>query len=198
MKILDKIINVDSENKTAVAIGCFDGIHIGHREVIKKILDKKEQGMIPVVFTFARNPKSIFDKKCREIIPLKQKYKILSDMGVDVVYSVDFLSIKNLSPDEFVKGVLLDKLNARYVSCGFNFKFGRGGRADSRDLKNICGLYGIEVEITQPVIYKNLPVSSTRIREALDSGDIKSVSELLDRPFGADGENESTQQGIMI
>ncbi len=193
MKILDKIISADFESRTAVAIGCFDGVHIGHREVIKKILDKKKQGMTPVVFTFVRNPKSIFDKKCREIIPLNQKYKILSDMGVDVVYSIDFLSIKNLSPDEFVRDVLSGKLNAGYVSCGFNFRFGRGGRADSEDLKNICDLYGIEVEITQPVIYKNLTVSSTRIRKALDLGDIKSVSELLGRPFGADGENNCTE-----
>lgn len=183
LKVLDKIIN-NVDKKTAIAIGCFDGIHRGHQQVIKKVLSKKEVGMVPAVFTFAQNPKFIFsEEKESRIVSLDEKYKILSDMGVDIVYNIDFLTIRYLSAQEFIKDILVEKLNVGYVACGFNFKFGYRGEATAQDLKNLCRSYNIEVDIITPVFYKNLPISSTRIRKILNLGDIRGVSELLGRPF---------------
>ena len=183
MKILDKIIN-DLNKKISIAIGCFDGIHIGHQQVIKKILEKKEVGMLPAVFTFSENPKFMnAGEKGKNIILLDEKHKILSDIGVSVLYNIDFLTIKNLSPQEFVKDILVKRLKVGHVACGFNFSFGYKGGATVQDLKNLCEIYNIEVDIVEPVLYRSLPVSSTEIRKAIKLGDIKRASELLGRPL---------------
>ncbi len=163
-----------------VALGYFDGIHKGHQKVITAAVKLKKHGFIPTVFTFNQNPKSIiFGTPEHRITDEKLKEKILEEMGIEILYKVDFENLRNLSAENFVKEVLHEKLNAKYVVCGFNYHFGKNGIADAYDLKRICLDYEIKTKIASPVLYKHEPISSTRIRKALLNNDSESVSQML-------------------
>lgn len=165
---------------TAVALGYFDGVHKGHRKVISKTVSLKKQGLIPTVFTFLQNPKSvIFDIKIKLITTQKEKETEFAKLGIEELYTVDFCSIKNLTAKDFVEKILKNQLNAKAVVCGFNYHFGAGGTADAEDLKKICHGYGIKTYVIRPVLYQAKPISSTRVREALAKNDSQTAHNML-------------------
>jgi len=168
-----KMEQIQSNNKTAVALGMFDGVHIGHVQVIKSALAQTH--LTPAVFTFRTLAKS-----AKSILPYQMKFSLLKQAGIQSIYSSDFDSIKDLSGEEFVQQVLIERMNCAYVSCGWNFRFAKNAQADANDLKRICKKHGIEVCIIPPVsIGENLPVSSTRIRAAIRDGDIVLANKML-------------------
>ena len=163
-----------------MALGYFDGIHIGHKKVILEAVKLKSKNLIPTVFTFSKNPKMIISKTPENSIFTEKEKKIkLQNLGIEILYSVNFLKIKNFSPEKFVKKILHEKLNTKVAICGFNYHFGRGGTADAEDLKNICADFGIDVKIIKPVLYKETPVSSTRIRNAIKEHNILEINQML-------------------
>ncbi len=179
MKIYTSIPN-ENFGETAVALGFFDGLHLGHKKVIKKALSFKNKGLVPAVFTFSQNPKSIIsNKNIMQIMDISEKENTLEKMGVKLLYLVDFSAIRNLSPEEFVEEILLKKLNAKIVVCGFNYHFGYGGTAGAEDLKKICKKYEIKTYIIKPVLYKKEIVSSTKIRNALINNDLQKANDML-------------------
>ena len=113
------------------------------------------------------------------IFTKKEKEEKLKNLGIEILYTVNFLKIKNLSPEKFVKKILHEKLNTKIAICGFNYHFGRGGTADAEDLKNICADFGIDVKIIKPVLYKKTPVSSTRIRNAIKENNTLEINHML-------------------
>ena len=100
-------------------------------------------------------------------------------MQINFNTSINFLKIKNFSPEKFVKKILYEKLNTKVAVCGFNYHFGQRGTADAEDLKNICADFGIEVKIIKPVHYKKMPVSSTRIRNAIKENNTLEINQML-------------------
>ena len=119
-----KSINLDTviTDNTAVSLGFFDGIHKGHQKIIKKAVDNKNA--VSTVFTFNQNPlQNLKGTAPARIITNEQKINLLNEIGVELLLSVDFKKVKNLTAEEFVKKVLVEKLNAKYVYCGFNFTF---------------------------------------------------------------------------
>lgn len=179
MKVYNNITN-ETPPETAVALGFFDGLHLGHKKVIKKTIYFKNKGLIPAVFTFSQNPKSVLsDSDIMQITNLDEKERYLEKMGVELFYAVDFLKIKDLSPEEFVKEILFKKLNAKVAVCGFNYHFGRGAAAGAEDLKKICKKYGIKTYIIKPVLYKKEIISSTKIRNALINNDLQTANDML-------------------
>ncbi len=179
MKIYNDLSEVQSL-KTAVALGFFDGMHLGHKKVILKTISCKNQGLSPAVFTFTENPKSILTHtKDLKLMSNSEKIEYLENLGVESLYLINFLDIYKLTPEEFVKKILFEKLNAGAVICGFNYHFGYGGTAGSEDLKKICKKYNIKTYIVKPVLYKKEAISSTRIRKAIKSNDIKSAKRML-------------------
>jgi len=178
MKIYYNLENLCCDS--AVALGYFDGLHLGHQKVISKAAKYKKYGLTPVVFTFSENPKCILkhtDEK--RIYSQDKKERKIKNLGVEILYIVDFLSVYNLSPQKFVEEILLKKLGAKLLTCGFNYHFGKGGKADANDLKNIAEKYSIKTEIIKPVLYEEEPISSTRIRNALSSNNVNSVKNML-------------------
>ncbi len=166
MRIYDKVLNLD--NPTSVALGFFDGVHKGHKKVLKKALSLKNQGLSPFVFTFSQNPKEIIKKKpIMQLTTVEEKTEILDSMGFDGAFVIDFELVRDFSGEDFVKQILKDKLNAKAVVCGFNHHFGKGGTLGADDLKNICSKYGIDVYVVLPEMYKNMPISSSRIRKSI-------------------------------
>lgn len=173
-----------SEGPSAVALGSFDGLHPGHRKVISLALAAAQRGLAPTVFTFEENPKARAHGFGGLLLPEQEKIRLLEEMGVERLYLLDFDSIKNLTPQEFVSDVLSGVCKAKLACCGFNFTFGRGGTAGTDDLRHYCAQLGIETAVAEAVVAEGGPISSTRIRRLLEEGRADEAACLLGRPFG--------------
>lgn len=170
---------------SAVALGSFDGLHIGHKKVISAAVGGKQQGFVPTVLTFAQNPLADLGGSAGgEIITRQQKIDLLAEFGIEQLYILQFSDIQSLSPKEFVEQVLVGVCRAKEVCCGFNFTFGCGGKGDSRILTQLCKERGIQTTIADAVLFEGEPVSSTRIRGMIENGDVDKAAALLGRPFG--------------
>ena len=172
------------DDECAVALGYFDGLHIGHSAVISAARNyAKNKGIKTVVWTFENSPKSVFTT-VKRITENKYKEKLFENLGTDTLYSFPFTEkIKGLSCEDFVKKVIVDTLKAKKVFCGFNYSFGAGGKGNPESLKNICSAHGVDVEILPAVLFENIPVSSTRVRECISEGDMDKAHDLLGRYF---------------
>jgi riboflavin kinase/FMN adenylyltransferase len=173
-----------SAGESAVALGSFDGLHVGHRKVISLALAGAERGLVPTVFTFAENPKARRRAFGGLLLPEEEKIRLLEEMGVAQLYLLDFDSIKGLSPAAFAADVLGGVCRAKRVCCGFNFTFGCGGTAGSADLRRLCAPLGVETAVADAVLADGEPVSSTRIRKLVEQGRADEAALLLGRPFG--------------
>ena len=174
------------EGELAAALGSFDGLHLGHRQVIGNTLSAP--GLRPAVITFQQNPLVSLQKKSVPLLTTnEQKLALLEEMGVEVVYLLPFEQIRNMEPEDFVEA-LYRVCRVRALSCGFNFRFGKNGRGDAGLLKELCQEKGISLSVTPPVSVAGETVSSTRIRACLEQGDVQQAGQLLGRPFGYDFE----------
>ena len=172
------------EGELAAALGSFDGLHLGHRQVIGNTLSAP--GLRPAVITFQLNPSFSLQKKPVPLLTTnEQKLALLEEMGVEVVYLLPFDRIRDMEPEDFVEA-LYRVCRIRALSCGFNFRFGKNGRGDAGLLKELCREKGIELSVTPPVSVAGETVSSTRIRACLEQGDVQQAGQLLGRPFGYD------------
>ena len=167
--------------KTAVALGLFDGVHLGHRAVIDAALAQRENGLTATVFTF--EPECVLRKSggSSGYIYTRTEKEILlrEQIGVGDIVSPPFEQLCNNSGEKFTRGVLSGQLNAAYVCCGDDFRFGRNAACGARELTDYGRRYGFAVEVVSPVEYGGSAVSSSRIRELLQSGDITAANELL-------------------
>ncbi|NHM31359.1 bifunctional riboflavin kinase/FAD synthetase [Neobacillus terrae] len=170
---------------TAVSIGYFDGVHIGHQQVIKTgIQIAKDRKLASAVMTFHPHPKKVLGKgdysKC--LTPLEDKLDIFKTMGVNIVYVVEFNhELSRLTPDDFIDCFLVP-LNMKYAIVGFDYKFGTKGIGDADYLKTrSAGRY--EVEIVKSIVRYETKVGSTIIREYLNQGHLSKVNELLGRSY---------------
>ena len=174
------------KGELAAALGSFDGLHLGHRQVIGNTISAP--GLRPAVITFQQNPSVSLQKKPVPLLTTnEQKLALLEEMGVEVVYLLPFDRIRDMEPEDFVEA-LYRVCRIRALSCGFNFRFGKNGRGDAGLLKELCREKGIELSVTPPVSVAGETVSSTRIRACLEQGDVQQAGQLLGRPFGYDFE----------
>jgi len=172
---------------TAVTIGKFDGVHAGHAAIIRELsAAAKTRGITSTIFTFDENPlRLIAPDQCPEALTSPtQRLSELERMGVDCAVMVPFdHMLAGLAADEFVQQVLCDRLNAKYVLIGRDFRFGKGGFGDVARLSELGDALGFEVEVLADVIDDHgNRVSSTMIRDALTVGDVAYAAELLGRP----------------
>lgn len=193
MKIIDNIFTEDIRvSNTYVAIGSFDGIHHGHREVIEGAVNKaREKGGKSLVFTFANHPLEIVNKDIapRLINSKEEKIHVLKKLGVDYVVFQPFdKQFANISPLDFVEELLHEKLGAKEVFVGFNFSFGEGGAAKTKDLKVLGKAVGIEVNEIKPVKKNDQVISSTLIRKLISEGKLDEVEKFLGYPVFIIGE----------
>lgn len=174
-----------SAGESAVALGTFDGLHVGHRKVISLALEGAERGLIPTVFTFEENPLAdLGAEPGGRILSREEKIRLLGELGIGQLYILPFRAVRDLSAEEFVDRVLIGALAAKEVCCGFNFTFGRGGKADSGTLRRLCAQRGVEAAVAEAVMLEGTPVSSTRIRGLIENGRVGEAARLLGRPFG--------------
>lgn len=168
-------------------MGLFDGLHYGHRTVIRYAIDIAQQnfGTEPAVFTFDTDTvTSKGDGGVECIISRELKFELMDKMGVKYIYSPDFMNFRNLSAEEFVQLVICDKLMARYVVCGEDFRFGRNACGNVEELDRLCRKRGIQVIQVPPVTDGNgMRISSTKIRELVHAGEIERANRLLGSRF---------------
>ena len=162
--------------KSAVALGFFDGLHLGHTQVIVQAL---LQELTPIVFTFSN--RSVLPKftQREDIITYDFKLELLERMGVKHIYAPEFADVKDMTAQRFVEEILVNRLNAGFVSCGYDFRFAKGGKADADTLRELCGRQGIEVCVVPAVKSEGEVISSTRIRELIKSGDMEKANRFL-------------------
>ena len=140
------------ERQTAVSLGFFDGVHKGHRSVIELAVDQKHNGLLPVCLTFSESPKSVISGvKAPYLMTLEDKVKALESIGVEHTVFADFRKLMHLGAEEFVTEVLIKKLNAKKLFCGFNYRFGKNAEGNTDVLKKLCEKYGMEMPLISAV-----------------------------------------------
>ncbi len=167
--------------RTAVALGLFDGVHLGHRAVINAALAQKKNGLSSLVFTF--EPDCVLRKAggTQGYIYTKTEKEILlcEQIGVDEIVSPPFERLCCLSGEEFADEILCRQLRAAHVCCGNDFRFGKNAACGANELMDFGKRFGFEVEVISPVEYGGSIVSSSRVRELLLKGNITLANELL-------------------
>ena len=175
-----------TEYACVLALGCFDGIHLGHKQVIETAKSIADDKKLPLaVLSFDTPPKNAFSEvKTPLIISLKDKSAILEEIGVDydIITSPtkEFLSI---SAEDFVNDIILNKLGAKHVVCGFNYRFGAGGKGDTALLTELCERQGVGVTVIPEYTKDGATVSSSRIRRAISEGDTETIKNMLGRYY---------------
>ena len=172
---------------TSVALGCFDGLHTGHRSVLEEALESGRDGLSPAVFTFGlRENAMTVVKPVPELMSSRLRERLLEQMGFSLLWRVDFNAVRNILPENFVRDVLCARLHAKKICCGYNYRFGFGGKGDAALLQKLGEECGAEVVVLPPVLQQGSPVSSSRIRAAVMEGRAEEASALLGRPFTID------------
>lgn len=189
MTIITRLNELSIPGNTAIALGSFDGLHRGHTAVIQKALSQKARGLIPCVAAFDRSPARVLHRQSSSLLMTDSyRSKVLEELGVERLILLPFEEIRSLSPERFLDDVLIKRFGAKFVCCGFNYHFGAGGTADSSTLSELCHKRGVESAILPAVLDHERPISSTRIRALIASGDVTTAARLLGRPFTIDFE----------
>jgi riboflavin kinase/FMN adenylyltransferase len=180
------------ESKTIIALGGFDGLHLGHRALIDKTINiAKRHKCISMVFTFKNHPLSIINEEAapKLLMSNSDKLKLLEQYGIDITNMAEFDSeFMKLSPEEYVSR-LVKHYNASGLVVGFNHRFGYKNLGDIDLLKSLSKTFGYDLYIVSPVKYKGEIVSSSKIRNLLsEDGDIEKANKMLSRPYTIEGE----------
>ncbi len=189
-----EIIDISNYNEkrfgTAVALGNFDGVHKGHRDIIEEMTRyAKANDLKSSLLVFENHTKTLLTGHAPKMLTsTEQKNNIFKSLEVELLYKIKFdEKIMKLLPEEFVKEILIQKLNVKAVVIGFDYKFGHKASGDSKLLKLLGEQYNFEVIIIEPIFIDNELVSSTRIRNLLLEGDILEANKLLGRKFAITG-----------
>lgn len=158
----------------AVALGIFDGAHLGHQAVITAAA---ATGYPCAVYTF--RPGTVTTKPSQPLICPQETIRRMELSGVEELFEADFAAVQPLTPAEFVEEVLCGQLHAAAVSCGFNYRFGKGGAGDAALLTSLCAARGIPVTVVPPVEMDGVIVSSTAVRQAIADGNLDVARRLL-------------------
>lgn len=173
------------QQNTAVALGFFDGVHLGHRSVLDSAAREKENGLLPICFTFSESPKTVLSGSLANALMTEDdKLKALEQIGISKVIEADFLKIKDMSATDFFDEILVKRLRAKKLFCGFNYRFGRNGEGDVKLLESLCQKNNIGFMALPPARYDDKIVSSTLIRQLISEGDIKTANNMLCGRFG--------------
>ena len=167
----------------SVALGNFDGVHVGHAKLIRCAVEyAKENGIKSAVWTFADAETALPNKPdSLALTTTAEKLSLIAKLGVDYAILADFESVRNLAPEEFVSDILIDKCQAKAAICGFNFRFGKGGAGNADTLRLL--MTENECIIVDPIYARGGLVSSSTVRTLIESGDMEAATELLGRPF---------------
>ncbi|MFC5472064.1 bifunctional riboflavin kinase/FAD synthetase [Cohnella suwonensis] len=174
----------------SLAIGFFDGMHLGHREVVRQaVAAARRRGLVPAAMTFSQHPRVVLGHGSHYetvLTPLEDKLALLAEIGVEATYVIRFdKAFSEVTAEQFVKSILVP-LGAKSTTVGFDFAFGHRGAGNAEKIREY-GEGAIDVEVVSPVFLDGDKVSSTRIRERLQAGDCHEASRLLGRCYAIAG-----------
>ena len=173
------------KRRVLVALGTFDGLHIGHKRVLLSDTTEYDE---KIALMFNEHPqKTLSGDVPDKLITDSKRSEILNEWGYKPEF-IDFSEISRLSPEEFIDEILVKKFNATALCCGFNYRFGKGAKGDVTLLKRLCAEREIRLTVCEEVDFEGAPVSSTRIRESIRNGDIRTANKMLGRYFSYDFE----------
>ncbi|MDY6855532.1 MAG: bifunctional riboflavin kinase/FAD synthetase [Thermodesulfobacteriota bacterium] len=191
-----KIINGSGElrkklNNPVITIGNFDGIHLGHQKIFKEVKDRAfELKGDSIVYTFHPHPVNILvpQKKVPLITSFSEKMKLLEESGIDIVICEEFSAeYANLSPRQFIKNILLDKIGIRAIFVGYDYAFGKGREGNINTLRQLGKEFDFHVNTVDTVKLDGVTVSSTKIRDFIQKGEVGEVRRFLGRDYSISG-----------
>lgn len=189
MKIISQTTEFMISERTAIAIGKFDGIHKGHQRLLREIFEAKSQGLKAAVFTFDPSP-TVFLKgsSVRELMTKEEKRTQFAGMGVDYLVEYPFnMETAAVSPEDYVNRFLLHKMNAALIAAGEDVSFGYMGAGDAGLLKKLAEENGVQVTIIPKLSYNGREISSTYVREAVQEGNMELAMLLMGQPYSVQG-----------
>jgi riboflavin kinase/FMN adenylyltransferase len=177
---------------SAVALGAFDGIHLGHRAILGTAVAEARQGKLSALAcTFDRHPMEVLqpDRAPLPITTLDERLELIAGTGIDTTVVIPFTpAVAGIEAKAFVQDVLVGTLKAREIVVGFNHRFGRGARGDAQLLEALAVPLGFRAHIVSALMVDGVAVSSSEIRSALQRGDLPAAARLLGRPYSIRGE----------
>jgi len=176
---------------SAVALGAFDGIHLGHRAILGTAVSQARRDRLQAIAcTFDRHPMEVLqpDRAPLPITTLEERLTLIAETGVDTTVVIPFTpAVAAVEAKAFVQDVLIGTLRAREIVVGFNHRFGRGARGDAALLESLAGPLGFRAHIVPALTVDGVAVSSSEIRAALQRGDLAAAATLLGRPYSIRG-----------
>ena len=181
-------------NQSVVTIGTFDGVHLGHRKIIKRLVKiAKKKNLQSVVLTFFPHPRMVLQKDAdiKLINSIDEKYKLLKSLGVDYLVIKEFTpEFSRLSAKEYVRDLLINTLHTKHIIVGYDHHFGRNRTANIDDLKSFAKIYDFDITEISAKEVGEVAVSSTKIRQALTKGNVKKANKYLGYNFTLSGKKE--------
>lgn len=178
---LNWINQMESADRT-VALGTFDGVHLGHQQLLKTAVEhSNKMGSTSCAFTFERPPEQYFSGIPRLITSFERKVQLIQETGIQEIAWVPFnKKISSLSPEEFIQCILVGNLHAREIICGFNFRFGKDRRGDVDFLRSVAKKHDFSVTVVEPVKGQTVEtISSTSIRSLIEEGNLSKATRYL-------------------
>lgn len=187
MQVHHSIENFKPGKPTIITIGTFDGVHVGHKEILKKLtFEANRLSLDSVILTFFPHPRMVLqkDSDIKLINTIDERVAIFSKTNLDHLIIHPFTKeFSNLSAETYVKTILVDSLNVKKIIIGYDHRFGHNRTANIDDLKRFGNKFGFEVEEISAQELDDVAVSSTKIRRALDKGDLETANSYLGYPF---------------
>ena len=188
MQIIEQTTEFRLSGPSAVAIGKFDGVHLGHRKLIHKIIEQKKKNLFATVFTFDTSAATFFGSEEKELTTITEKRQIFKEMGVDVL--IEFPLNRETAatePEEFLHRYLAEQMQTAYICAGTDLSFGKNGAGNYAMLKEHADKYSYRTELIDKVTVDGEEVSSTRVREAVREGRMKDAARMLGTPYSVRG-----------
>lgn len=189
MRIIEKTTEFHIPDKTAIAIGKFDGIHRGHKALFQSLERAKRTGLKTAVFTFDPSVSAYFSgHEVKELTTREEKRIMFEQMGIDYLVEYPFgKETADVEPKRYVAEFLLEKMNGALIAAGEDVSFGKGGKGDRSLLEAMSEEYGFSLEIIEKIKYRDREISSTFVREEVEMGCMETAAELLGEPFFVSG-----------
>ena len=185
MQIIRNLTQFVSPGETAVSIGKFDGVHLGHRRLLEELLDQKEKGLLATVFSFDPYPEVFFGFGSKQMLTTREeKEQIFEKMGIDILVEFPFnAQTAATPPEEFVTHLLCRQLRTRFIAAGPDISFGDRGKGNFELLTRMAPEYGFEAKMIEKVVMDDNIISSTLIRRLINTGEVKTAARYLGEPY---------------
>lgn len=186
---MDTLINykdIYKDDGLVVALGNFDGVHLGHKKLFDKLVAEGNRLKLKtMVYTFEKHPRQVLtpDKPFHQLMDNYQKINYIEALGLDYLYLEDFLLVKDLPAEEFIEKILKDMFNVKAVVIGWNYRFGKKGEGTPELLMQMGLRLGFDVNVVPAVEYHGHVVSSTIIRHLIRTGELEKAREYLGHPY---------------